>query len=247
MTEKRWTVGTNYLKVKIIMAKIYIFSGEDIVSSRNAYIDQIEFLKKQKQEIGHIPAKEINDELVESVFGGSSLFGLSRAIATEKFFSGQKSKTKDQTLEKILSFPQAVLIDWEEKEFTKAAINKPRGVFIVKNFALPKILWKFLDELSPENKTQNLQALHKIILSLEPHFIFSMIIRQFRLLILTIDGEADNLASWQKNKLAGQATKFGREKLIRVYRTLLEIDIKQKTSSSPFDLNSELDLLILGL
>ncbi|PIQ69954.1 hypothetical protein COV89_03010, partial [Candidatus Shapirobacteria bacterium CG11_big_fil_rev_8_21_14_0_20_40_12] len=81
----------------------------------------------------------------------------------------------------------------------------------------------------------------------EPHFIFSMIIRQFRLLILTIDGEADNLASWQKNKLAGQATKFGREKLIRVYRTLLEIDIKQKTSSSPFDLNSELDLLILGL
>jgi len=37
------------------MAKIYIFSGEDIVSSRNAYIDQIEFLKKQKQENCFLP------------------------------------------------------------------------------------------------------------------------------------------------------------------------------------------------
>lgn len=229
------------------MAKIYIFSGEDVASSRKAYVDQIELFKKQNLEIDHIPAKEINEELMENIFGGINLFGLSRAIATENFFSGQKSKTKDQALEKILSFPQSVLISWEEKEFTKAASIKLGKDFIVKNFDLPKVLWKFLDDLSPKNKTQNLQMLHRIILTLEPHFIFSMIIRQFRLLILAVDGEVDSLPSWQRGKLASQAKEFGREKLIKVYRTLLEIDTKQKTSSSPFDLSSELDLFIIGL
>lgn len=229
------------------MAKIYIFSGEDAASSRKAYVDQIELFKKQNLEINHIPAKEINEELMENIFGGINLFGLSRAITTENFFSGQKSKTKDQTLKKILSFPQAVLISWEEKEFTKAASSKLGDDFIVKNFDLPKVLWKFLDDLSPKNKAQNLQMLHRITLTLEPHFIFSMIIRQFRLLILTIDDEVDGLLPWQRGKLAGQAKEFGREKLIKVYRTLLEIDTKQKTSSSPFDLSSELDLFIIGL
>ncbi len=229
------------------MAKIYIFSGEDIVSSRNAYIDRVELLKKQNLEIQHILAKEISEELSENIFGAKNLFGLSRAIATENFFSGQKSKEKDQALEKILSFPEAILISWEEKEFSSAAAEKPRKDFIIKSFDLPKVLWKFLDGLSPKNKAQNLQKLHEIILGLEPHFIFSMIIRQFRLLILAIDGEVDGLPSWQRGKLANQAKDFGREKLIQIYKKLLQIDTKQKTSSSPFSLDSELDLLILGL
>ncbi len=229
------------------MAKIYIFSGEDIVSSRNAYIDQVELLKKQNLEILHILAKEIDEELLENTFGAKNLFGLSRTIITENFFSGQKSKEKDQALEKILSFPGAVLVSWEEKEFSSAAAEKLGKDFVIKNFNLPKVLWKFLDGLSPKNKAQNLQTLHEIISGLEPHFIFSMITRQFRLLILAVDGETDGLPSWQRGKLTSQARDFGREKLMQIYKKLLQIDTKQKTSASPFSLDSELDLLILGL
>lgn len=229
------------------MAKIFIFSGEDIVSSRNAYLDQIEVLKKQNLEIRQIAAKEISEEVLENTFGAKNLFGLSRVIATENFFSGQKSKEKDLLIEKILSFPQAVLISWEEKEFTKAAIEKLGKNFCIKNFELPKVLWKFLDGLSPGNKAKNLQILHEILLNLEPHFIFSMLIRQFRLLLLAIDGEVDGLPTWQRGKLTNQARDFGQEKLAQIYKKLLEIDTRQKTSASPFALASELDLFILGL
>ena len=229
------------------MAKIYIFSGEDIVNSRKAYLGQIELFEKQNQEIVHLPAKEISEESIENIFGGNNLFGLPRAIVTENFFSGQKSKEKDSLRTKILSFPEAVLISWEEKEITKAAGEKLGNDFVIKNFDLPKILWKFLDDLSPKNKSQNLKTFHQLIIDQEPHFIFSMIIRQFRLLIQVIDEEVDGLPPWQRGKLSLQANEFGKEKLIYLYKNLLEIDTKQKTSSSPIDLTFELDLLILGL
>lgn len=246
LTEERWKCGTVNYSVNN-MAKIYIFSGDDTVSSRKAYLDRIELFRKQNLEIIYVPAKEVSGELMENVFGSINLFGSSRMVATENFFSGQKFKEKDLIIKKILSFPQADFISWEEKEFTKAGGAKIAEGCVLNNFTLPKILWKFLDDLSPKNKIQNLQTFHKIISVLEPHFVFSMLIRQFRLLILAVDEEVDGLPPWQRSKLAIQAKEFGQGKLFLLYKQLLAIDIRQKTSSSAFDLSGELDLFIVNL
>jgi len=229
------------------MAKVYIFSGDDTVNSRKAYLNQIELLKKQNQEIVSIPAKQINGELLENIYGGDNLFGFSRTIDTEGFFSGLKTKEKDQTIEKILTFQKAILISWEEKQPGKTILNNLGNDYILKNFDLPKILWTFLDELSPKNKKQNIQKLHQILQDQDSFFVFSMIIRQFRFLLLAINEETESFPSWQKGKLVHQVKEFGQEKLIEIYKNLLEIDFRQKTSASPFDLGYELDLFILGL
>jgi len=225
------------------MSKILIFSGDDTVSSRKAYIARIEELKKEYQ-VDNVNSKEITEDLLENIFGSKDLFGKGRGLATESLLSGQKSKNKDKLFERIAILKDYLIIDWEEKEVSKTAAAKLGKDAILKNFKLPALIFKFLDELSPSNINQNLQSFHQIILSSDAGFVFSMIIRQFRLMILAIDGQDESLPIWQKSKLKNQANFFGKEKLLLFYKKLLEIDFRQKTSSSPFDLSGELDLFI---
>lgn len=229
------------------MAKIYIFSGDDIVSSRDAYIQQIESFKKQNYDVETVPVKDITLEVLENILGSCDLFGNNRCLATEKFFSGKPSELKDRLIEKILSFEGATFIDWEEKEISKTQAEEFGKSLILKNFKLPSFLFKFLNSISPENKKENVLLLKKVLENLESGFVFSMIVRQVRLLILISGGECQSMAPWQKRNLENQSKHFSKEKLISLYKELLEIDYRQKTSSSPFGLNSELEFFITNL
>jgi len=74
-----------------------------------------------------------------------------------------------------------------------------------------------------------------------------MMIRQIKLLIIAKDlGKKGlgNMPSWQKEKLTSQAKFFTLEHLLEIYKKLLEIDFKQKTSRDVFSLSSRLDLLV---
>lgn len=228
------------------MTKIYIFSGDDIVSSRKAYTDQIEIFKKEN-EMEYVNAKDIDETFLENIFGSLDLFGKNRILATENFFSGKSNKLRGGLIEKILSFKKAVFIDWEEKEISKTETEKLGKSLIIKNFKLPNLLFKFLDSINPENKKENIILLKKVLENLDPGFVFSMLIRQIRLLILASDNETITMAPWQKRNLENQFKHFSKDKLINLYKKLLEIDLRQKTSSSPFDLNSELEFFIANL
>ena len=228
------------------MAKIYIFSGDDIVSSRQAYLDKLSLLKKETS-IEMVAAKDIDEICLENIFGASDLFGLARTLATEKFFTGQKSTDKEKLIGKILSFPKAQIISWETKELSKTEQQKLGKETQVNNFKLPNLLFKFLDSLSPTNKQTSLLSLQQLKQNVDPQFIFLMIARQIRLMILAVFDEADSLPVWQIGKLKSQAMSFGQEKLLIAYHSLLWIDLKQKTSQSPFSLEGELDLFLTSL
>jgi len=229
------------------MAKIYFFSGDDIVSSRKAYIDQIELFKNQGFEVENIPAKDVDEVKLENIFGSPDLFGNSRILTTEGFLSGPKSKNKEKLIQKISSFLSPIFVDWEEKEISKTEISKLREDTVIKNFKLPNLLFEFLDKLAPKNSEENLQKLQEVLQNIEPGLVFSMIVRQIKLLILAVEDELDTLAPWQLAKIKRQSKLFSLEKLIKIYQKLLNIDFNQKTSGSPFDLSSELDLLIADL
>lgn len=228
------------------MAKIYIFSGDDLVSSRQAYLDQINLFKKDNQ-TEFCLAKDLSEILLENIFGSTDLFGKSRVLTTENFFTGSKSKEKDQLVKKINSFKNAIMVSWETKEVSKTESAKLGKEVSISNFKLPNLLFKFLDTLSPQNKKQNLFALQQLKQTVDEQFIFLMIVRQVRLLLLAHGGETDKIAPWQKSKLVNQARSFGQDKLIALYKQLLNLDIKQKTSQLGLSLGSELDLLVSGL
>ena len=61
------------------------------------------------------------------------------------------------------------------------------------------------------------------------------------------DNETSGMQPWQISNLLKQAEEFKKDDLIKIYKKLLEIDLKQKTSQSPNGLVYELDLLLADI
>lgn len=227
------------------MAKVYIFFGEDIVSSRKAFLEHLEGLKRDCFEVERVNGKDLTMELLELLSSPVSLFGGKKALAIENLLAGTKSKEKDKIVEKIVSLLDCYLVIWENKDFSKSEQLKYPKNFVFKNFKLPASLFIFLDSLSPNKGVNNLKNLKMALEIVDPNFLFLMLIRQIRLLILAKDSnDLLKLAPWQKSKLQKQAKGFLEEKSVQIYQKLLKIDFNQKTSNSPFSLEHELELLI---
>lgn len=225
---------------------IFVFSGDDIVSSRKAFLLELDGLREKSYEITKISGKELNEELLESSISTKTLFGEKRALAIEGFLSLTKSKDKEKILEKISSFidTEAVLVFWEGKEFSKTDQQKHPKEFVFKNFKLPGSVFAFLDCLKPGQKKSNIEKYRKVTETVDEFFLFSMLARQIRLLILAKEKALEGMVPWQKAKLYKQANEFELEELLSFYKKMLNLDYRQKTSQTPFSFKASLELLI---
>lgn len=223
-----------------------VLHGENIVQSRRELSEQIEKAKKNFLEIVSFEGKQISLNDLILALEGKSLFKDERLIIIENLFSLPKSKDKEKIIETLKQNPEKNVLIWEGKELSKEIISKYSPELTFQLFKLPSVIFKFLDSLKPGIKKDNLENFHLCLQQEDPEMIFAMIIRQIRLLILVKEGEKflSGLASWQKRKLISQGKLFDLKLLANLYQKLLEIDYQQKTSQSPFDLTSSLDLLI---
>ena len=92
--------------------------------------------------------------------------------------------------------------------------------------------------------------LQETLLKEAPELVFSLLIRQVRLLVIARDlgtKGLDRMAPWQKDKLVKQANKFTLEKLLKYHQAFLAIDIRQKTGQASFTMQKQLDLLVASL
>jgi DNA polymerase-3 subunit delta len=102
-------------------------------------------------------------------------------------------------------------------------------------------IFAMVDALAEGRGQQALDMVHRLLSDRkqDPFGLYGMIVRQFRLLLLTrehlIDGSPQNLASVLKvkpflvGKLTKQARQFTLEDLEEIYRALQETDLKMKT------------------
>jgi len=225
------------------MSQISVYSGEDIISSRKAFLEHLERLKNEDFEIYRVAGKDITEESLALLSSPTSLFGQKRVLVIENLLAGTKSKEKNKIIQ-IVSLLNCALVLWENKNFTKGdQLKYPNFVF--KNFKLPQVLFKFLDSLSPKKINDNLRLFREAIESTDPNFLFLMLIRQIRLLILASDkNDLLKLAPWQKAKLQKQAQFFSLDELKQINRRLLQIDFEQKTSRTPFLIEKQLEILL---
>ena len=228
------------------MAKIYIYCGDDIVSSRKAFLDYLQSLQAENFELVRTNGKDLTEELLELLSSPVSLFGQKQVLVIENLLAGQKSKDKEKIIELIGRLACDVVF-WESKDFKKDEEEKFPKTFVFKNFKLPSVLFNFLGNLSPGKTKANLDSFHQVIRDVDPAFVFLMLVRQFRHLILASEDELSGMPSWQSSKLFRQAKLFKKENLLAIYGRLLEIDYKQKTSQMIKDLIFELDLLLADI
>lgn len=228
---------------------ITIIHGEDIVNSRNYYTE----IRKKANDFHILYGESVSKEKLVQLLEGGMLFNDSLTVCIEDLFSKKKARSKE--LLEIVSYLEqnnnANIILWDKKELTKAQLNQFKKA-TVKQFKLPEEVFVFLDNVLQSTPEVRLKLFHKALQHNEAEYLFSMLVRQVRLLLALSDTSAETIEDlkrmlWQKRKLQQQLQKTTLQKLKSLYKKLYEIDVAQKTGNTSLSLVQSLDFLMLEI
>lgn len=206
--------------------KIIVVHGEDTAKSYERLTTFINSAKERGWDI-------VTDAIPET----PSLFGTQRLIIIRDYkLLGKKELKKISVLEGTLVIYHAGLIP-------QAFIKSLPPATKTEKFDLPKMLFVFLESLSPRNELRSLKLLHDLSKNTPIELVFFMTSRHFRDLYWVLTDQSAITPAWRASKLKSQANKFGAERLKILIGRLSEIDIEAKTGIS--DLTSALDLFII--
>lgn len=221
-----------------------IICGEDSISSRNYFLDQQKLFAQKGYEIVNVDYRLVL-ELDESEASSASLFTQKRAYFTSNLNKKVLKKLNVKTekrIKDIIASNKILLFDWEE-ETSSRDLKSIKGV-VIKELKPSQTIFKLLDSCYPGNLKQFVSSLKTISESTEDIFIFIMLARHLRNILITKLGERlPKLMSWQIAKLSNQAKYWSLENLINFYQGLHRIDVNTKTSNSPYSISKSLDIL----
>lgn len=170
-----------------------------------------------------------------------SLFGNDTIIFIENLFGKLGRKLKlIESLAAIINRSSADIILWEDKEVGVTVLkNLPQAKVIL--FKIPSVIFQLLDGIAPG-------ATIRVLPPEAPEIIFSMIVRRIRQLIQLRDGVIpEGLQGWQASRLTRQAKLFTMDRLLHMYKNLLDMEYSIKNGSSPFTINQYIEQFLLDL
>lgn len=221
-----------------------IICGEDSISSRNYFLGQQKIFIEKAYEIVNIDYRQVL-ELDESESSSASLFTQKRVYFTSSLNKKVLKKLNVKTEKKIkdiISSNNIQVFDWEE-ETTVRDLKSIKGI-IIKELKPSQTIFKLLDFCYPGNLKQFIFTKNTISESTDDIFIFIMLARHMRNILITKLGEKlPKLMSWQIAKLSNQAKYWKIDNLINFYQGLHRIDVNAKTSNGPYSISKSLDIL----
>jgi DNA polymerase III delta subunit len=234
---------------------VTIIHGENTVQSRNALFALIQSAQEKNQNLVRLDAKRLTIVDLENALGSNSLFAEQKTIIIEELHSLPKSKKQEELIAKVAAADRqednaTTIILWEKRELTATMLKKfPTAK--VQAFKLTSALFKWLDSLSgnrqPQTQKYMLGLLQQAIESDGDMMCFVMLIRQIRYLIQAKEGSLTSGAPFMIAKLNKQTQSFTPEQLLKIHHQLLEMDLRQKTSTSDLGLGRELELLMVEM
>jgi DNA polymerase III delta subunit len=234
---------------------IYIFHGDNIDVSRKAFIDQIAKLKNSGvNEVVRLNGADIVQSDLIQALESQSLFGGDRIVAIEGLFSRRVSKEKDLLISylssSIIDHPSSIII-WEGKKILSTGLKKFAGKngVEIKEFKISGLLYKFLDQIIPENGRAASATFNSLIIEEPVELAFYLLVKRITELILenSSSGVGGGYDDWRRQKLIEQASKWSVKQLVNFHKKLTEIDEAIKTGSTPSNLSSHLDIALLSL
>ncbi|MCX7956029.1 MAG: hypothetical protein N2593_02925 [Patescibacteria group bacterium] len=222
---------------------LIVICGEDSISAFNYYSLLKKNYKEKNYEIFEINANEI--ENIDIINQSSMLFSSKKIFFTKdlnKKISKKINLKINKIVEDIIKEKNIEVIDYEE-EIQGRMLKFSKNV-IIKEFKPSENIFKLQESIYPGNLKNFIRILNKVSESSDEYFIFNMIVKHIRNLILTKEKIFDKkLKSWQIAKLTTQLLKWDKEKLISFYQGLYKIDLQQKTSSTPYSVKKSLEVL----
>jgi hypothetical protein len=221
---------------------ITIVCGEDIAASRDYFFELKESFAKKGNTITQLSPKELVEQVGKSE-QTMDLFSTQLVFFTENLNAFLSRNTTAQTLFNDLAKDKDIeLISWEEGKSSRELKIAKLGP--VKEFKPPRSIFQLLDACYPGNKKSFIQMLENVEQTQDGQFIFTMLSRHLRTLMLAQEGQfGDRTQSWQRGKLTSQAKLWPKESLIGFYEGLAKIDVAQKTSATTFTIKESLDIL----
>lgn len=228
---------------------IHIIHGDDIVASRNRFLEE-------KTGITHavfFEGEKIEQAELANTLSSTMLFGELESVFISELFSKKKQSKDLAAVIDLLQKTDTQVIVWESKSLTpKQLASLPKARVTV--YKLPQLLFAFLDNLKPGNGERLIVLFHQLLQQTEVEMVFHMIVRQFRILLALSDSnaaevidEVRKLSPWQQKKLISQASLFSQEALIAHHQKLFTIDLSAKTGNASLQLTQAIDFFLLDL
>ena len=236
-----------------------IIHGDNLVLARNRLAEVIAEAKVKNQKITRLEAKAVTPASLQEALGSASLFGEQKLLIIEELHSLPTSKKKKELISQISATvsgadngtPTTQIVLFEKKKLTATMLKKFQSQGTnrtqIFEFKISNSLWKLLDFIGNHDKTKTLEILHQAIAQNDEYFVFTMICRQIRMLIETKAGGILKGAPFMISKLKSQASKFTLPQLLKLHTQIFQIDLSQKTSSTPYTLTQQLDLLLIKM
>jgi len=224
---------------------ITLIHGNDNLASRNYFLS----IKDENSIL--MDAQNLNLVELSQIINGSGLFLEPKKIFIDNLFTNKGSKNQVDVFSIIGKGHDSEIYLYADKEIPIKSLSDIKDLNS-KVFRVPQNIWNFLDEIRPKS-SQNIFKFHEVLKETEPEIIFSMILRQFRLLLAISSSSSKNisevsrLAPWQKSKLTRQASLFSNEKLIDIIKKLYFIDKTTKTGKTSLSLKQNIDILLLEI
>jgi len=220
-----------------------IVCGENSGASRNYYNDLRQNYREKGFEICDIKASEISN-IYDWLNDNYSLFSGKKAYFTSflnKRYSKKNLPGETKLIDRLIQDKAIDVIDWEE-DLPARYLKMKSGS--VKEFKPSDTIFKLQDACYPGNIKEFIMLLSHLKKSQEDIFVFVMIARHIRNLMLTAFKQTPSgLFSWQKSKLADQAKRWEKNKLISFYDGLYRIELSYKSGLLPYKLSSALDIM----
>lgn len=222
-----------------------VICGEDTTASRNA----IHELKKQYITKGYETKNIIGSE-IEDIYKNSagviSLFGQPTIYFVDNLSTIIGRKRKGEFLDMLnalIANKEIQLIDWEHGKSAYSLTSLKKMATDFKEYKPEKSIFQLLEACYPGNLQAFVHAIQVVNSTQDATFIYAMLCKHIRSLILAKEHALGNMSPWQKKSLQTQANYWDTEKLIAFYEGLAKIDIAMKTSGTPFDMKKSLEIL----
>lgn len=224
-----------------------IVCGEDTGAARNHFLKLKEEYKKKGLALQDIETATLPD-IYKNSQGVVDLFGREWVYITSNLSAKYKGRAKTEMkeiIQKISADTKFHILDWEagKSAYDLATIKKiTTGGFF--EFKLSKSIFELLDLACPGNLKAFLNTLDTISSVQDIIFIYTLLWRHVRKMILARNNIFDNKTQpWQRGRITSQAHAWKEPALINFYSGLIRIDHGMKTGTSTFDVKESIEIL----
>lgn len=204
--------------------------------------------KKEGSDIHLLDGKTVNLTDLSQIVNSTGFFNTTRTIFITEIFSLPASSNKTKILNILKKNVNENIIIWEGSSVNGQTLKSFSGIKS-ELFKTPVKIFHFVEQIRPGNSTTLLKLYAEILDSgAAPEYLFIMIVRQIRLLIVYKSVPASpSLNPWSIKNLLPQAKLFTLDELLLLYARLYDIDKSIKTGTSPLPLSDHLLSLFLEL